>query len=79
MVIQTTRRWKSKNKFGIRNSSNNDKKEDNDDDDDDDDDDGDGNILEIYIFHCYSFIVFSSYLHTSEAINRTNTVLPMSI
>ena len=70
MVIQTTRRWKSKNKFGIRNSSNNDKKEDNDDDDDDDDDDGDDNILSLFFF---------SFLHTSEAINRTNTVLPMSI
>ena len=59
MVIQTTRRWKSKNKFGIRNSLNNDKKKDNDDDDDDDD--GDGTILEIYyfsmlIFHRFFFI-----------------------
>ena len=71
MVIQTTRRWKSKNKFGIRNSSNNDKKKDNDDDDDDDeDDDGDDDILSSFFF---------SFLHTSEAINRTNTVLPMSI
>ena len=69
MVIQTTRRWKSKNKFGIRNSSNNDKKEDNDDDDDDDDD-GDDNILSSFFFQ---------FLHTSEAINRTNTVLPISI
>ena len=71
MVIQTTRRWKSKNKFGIRNSSNNDKKKDNDvDDDDGGDDDGDDNILSSFFF---------SFLHTSEAINRTNTVLPMSI
>ena len=54
MVIQTTRRWKSKNKFGIRNSSNNDKKKDNDDDDDDDDDDdGDDNILSSFLFHFY--------------------------
>ena len=77
MVIQTTRRWKSKNKFGIRNSSNNDKKKDNDDDDDDDDGDDD-NILEFF-FKLLIFRRFFSFLHTSEAINRTNTVLPMSI
>ena len=48
MVIQTTRRWKSKNKFDIRNSSNNDKKKDSDDDDDDDD--GDDNIFSSFFF-----------------------------